>query len=142
MKSININEVRLLGRLTHDVEMTKLPSGLAVGRFSVATNRDWTTAEGKRQHDAQFHKIVVFGNRAETVARYKNKGDEVYVTGRLQTRDWEDKDGQKRSTTEVVAESVEFGARSRSNKAAADTAGESDTLKSAGEVIDSKKVAA
>ncbi len=107
----NLNKVMLIGRLTRDPEMRYTPSGQPVTSFSIATNR-WSGGDGERKETADFHNIVAWniGKRtlAETTAQYLKKGSLVYVEGRLQTRSWEGQDGQKRRTTEVVANDVQF----------------------------------
>jgi single-strand DNA-binding protein len=110
----NLNKVMLIGRLTRDPEMRYTPSGQPVTSFSIATNR-WAPPSdggGDRREFTDYHNIVAWniGKRmlAELVAQYTRKGSLVYVEGRLQTRSWEGQDGQKRRTTEVVANDVQF----------------------------------
>ena len=105
-----LNKAMIYGNLTRDPEMKSLPSGMQVTSFSVATNRVFTDRDGKRQEQADYHNIVVFGRQAETSAQYLKKGSGVYVEGRLQTRSW-DKDGVKQYRTEIVADRVQFGPR-------------------------------
>lgn len=105
-----LNKAMIYGNLTRDPEMKSLPSGIQVTSFSVATNRVYNDRDGKRQEQADYHNIVVFGRQAETSAQYLKKGSGVYVEGRLQTRSW-DKDGVKQYRTEVVADRVQFGPR-------------------------------
>jgi single-strand DNA-binding protein len=109
----NLNKVMLIGRLTRDPEMRYTPSGQPVTSFSIATNRYAAPADGgDRREFTDYHNIVAWniGKRslAEIVAQYTRKGSLVYVEGRLQTRSWEGQDGQKRRTTEVVANDVQF----------------------------------
>jgi single-strand DNA-binding protein len=108
----NLNKVMLIGRLTRDPEMRYTPSGQPVTSFSIATNRYGAGTEGDRREFTDYHNIVAWniGKRtlAELVAQYTRKGSLVYVEGRLQTRSWEGQDGQKRRTTEVVANDVQF----------------------------------
>src|SRR3989338_4928206 len=100
-----INKVILFGNLTRDPELRALPSGMNVCSFSIATNRIYRDREGKKQEQADFHNIVVFGRQADTVAQYLKKGSSAYVEGRLQTRSWDDKtSGEKKYRTEVVAD--------------------------------------
>lgn len=107
-----LNKVMLFGNLTRDPELRALPSGMNVCNFSIATNRVYRDREGKKQEQADFHNIVVFGRQADTVAQYLKKGSSVYVEGRMQTRSWDDKtSGEKKYRTEVVAERVQFGPR-------------------------------
>lgn len=105
-----LNKAMIYGNLTRDPEMKSLPSGIQVTSFSVATNRVYKDRDGKKQEQADYHNIVVFGRQAETSAQYLKKGSGVYVEGRLQTRSW-DKDGVKQYRTEIVADRVQFGPR-------------------------------
>lgn len=111
---MNVNKVLLVGNLTRDPEMRSLPSGQPVVNFGIATNRVWKDKEGQKQQQADFHNIVAFGKLAETVHQYMKKGSMMFVEGRLTTRNWEAPDGSKRSRTEVVAETIQFGPRSGS----------------------------
>ena len=106
-----LNKVLIFGNLTRDPELRALPSGMNVCSFSIATNRVYTDKDGKKQEQADFHNIVVFGRQADTVNQYLKKGSSAFVEGRIQTRSWE-KDGQKQYRTEIVAERVQFGPRS------------------------------
>jgi len=108
----NLNKVMLIGRLTRDPEMRYTPSGQPLTSFSIATNRYGGGADTERKEFTDYHNIVAWniGKRslAEIVAQYTRKGSLVYVEGRLQTRSWEGQDGQKRRTTEIVANDVQF----------------------------------
>lgn len=104
-----LNKVFIIGNLTRDPEVRKLPSGTSVTTLGVATNRFWTNKEGQRQQDTQFHNVVAFGRQAETVAQYLRKGSSLLVEGRLQTRSWDAPDGTKRYRTEIVADRIQFG---------------------------------
>ena len=103
-----INKAMVFGNLTRDPELRALPSGVNVCNFSVATNRVYRDRDGKKQEQADFHNIVVFGRQADVVAQYLKKGRSVFVEGRMQTRSWE-KDGQKQYRTEIIADRVQFG---------------------------------
>lgn len=103
-----INKAMIFGNLTRDPELRALPSGVNVCNFSVATNRVYRDRDGKKQEQADFHNIVVFGRQADVVAQYLKKGRSVFIEGRMQTRSWE-KDGQKQYRTEVIADRVQFG---------------------------------
>jgi len=105
-----INKAFLFGNLTRDPELRALPSGMNVCNFSIATNRTYKDRDGKKQEQADFHNVVVFGRQADTVAQYLKKGSSVFVEGRMQTRSWE-QEGQKKYRTEVVADRVQFGPR-------------------------------
>lgn len=109
----NLNKVMLIGRLTRDPEMRYLPSGQPMTSFGLATNRYQADPNGgERREFTDFHNIVAWNigrrNLAEIVAQYLKKGSLVYIEGRLQTRSWEGQDGQKRRTTEVIANDVQF----------------------------------
>src|SRR5467141_3309007 len=108
----NLNKALLIGRLTKDPEMRYTPSGTAVTNFSIATNRWSSGPEGERKEFTDYHNIVAYNagkrNLAEVVARYTRKGALVFVEGRIQTRSWEGQDGQKRRTTEIIANDVQF----------------------------------
>ena len=106
---MNLNKVLLIGRLTADPQLRSTTSGQSVGSFSIATNRVWTDKAGQKQESTEFHNVVVWGKQAEIASRFLAKGSLVYVEGRLQTRSWEDKQGQARKTTEVVAERIQLG---------------------------------
>lgn len=106
---MNLNKVFLLGRLTADPQLRSTASGQQVASFSIATNRVWNDKNGQRQEATEFHNIVVWGRQAEIASRFLIKGSLVLVEGRLQTRDWEGKDGQKRRTTEIVADRIQLG---------------------------------
>lgn len=104
----NLNKVQIIGRLGQDPEMRFTANGRAVSTFSVAVNRNYTTQDGERHEDTEWVRVVAWARLAELVSQYLTKGRQVYVEGRLQTRQWEDKEGQRRYTTEVVAQDVQF----------------------------------
>jgi len=104
-----LNKAFIFGNLTRDPEVRALPSGMNVCSFGVATNRVFRDREGKKQEQTDFHNIVVFGRQADAAAQYLKKGRTVFVEGRIQTRSWEGKDGEKKYRTEIVAERVQFG---------------------------------
>ena len=101
-----MNKVILIGNLTRDPELTETPTGLAVCRFSIAVTRDYASADGTREAD--FFNITVWRGRAENCGKYLKKGNKVAVIGRLQVRSYEDKDGVKRTSTDIIADEVEF----------------------------------
>jgi single-strand DNA-binding protein len=103
-----VNKVILIGNLGRDPELRYTQGGQAVANFTLATTERFPTREGERQERTEWHRIVAWGRTAELCAQYLSKGRSVYVEGRLQTREWEDRDGQKRRTTEIVAQSVQF----------------------------------
>lgn len=102
----SLNKATLIGNLTRDVELKETKNGQSVCSFAVATNRSWKSSEGEKQEDVQFHNIVAWGKLAEICGQYLSKGKKVYVEGRLQTRDWEGEDGNKRYTTEIVIDNM------------------------------------
>jgi single-strand DNA-binding protein len=105
---MSVNKVILVGRLGQNPEVRYTPSGAAVANFSVATNESWTDKSGQKQEKTEWHKVVVWGKLAELCNQYLIKGRQVYLEGRLQTRQWQDKDGQTKYTTEVQAQTVQF----------------------------------
>ena len=115
----SLNKVLLLGNLTRTPELRYTPSGAAVADLRLAVNRNYTTQSGEKREDTCFLTVVVWGKQAESCREYLDKGSPVLVEGRLQTRDWEAKDGQKRTVTEVVAERVQFMGRGKGQAPAA-----------------------
>jgi single-strand DNA-binding protein len=103
-----VNKVILVGNLGRDPEIRYTKDGQAVANFTLATSESFTSRDGKREERTEWHRIVVWGKTAENCAQYLAKGRTVYIEGRIQTREWEDKEGQKRKTTEVVAQTVQF----------------------------------
>ena len=108
MASVGVNKVLLIGRLGTDPEVRYTSNGGAVANFNLATNESWTDKQGQKQEKTEWHRIVVWGKLAELCGQYLSKGRQVFVEGKLQTRDWTDKEGAKRYTTEIVAQSVQF----------------------------------
>jgi single-strand DNA-binding protein len=104
----SVNKVILIGNLGSDPEVKYTPSGTAVANFNIATNESWLNKDGKKEERTEWHKIVVWSKLAELCGEYLAKGRPVYLEGRLQTRDWNDKDGNKRYTTEIVAQTIQF----------------------------------
>ena len=98
-----VNKVILIGNLGKDPEVRYTPSGQAVANFSLATTEVGSSKDGNKQEYTEWHKVVAWGRLAEICGEYLSKGKQVYIEGRIQTRDWEDKDGIKRYTTEIVA---------------------------------------
>jgi single-strand DNA-binding protein len=98
-----LNKVMIIGFLGQDPEMRYTPTGRPVTTFRIAASRSWKTPEGERRSETEWFTIVAWGNLAEICNQYLKKGQQVYVEGRLQNRRWEDAEGNKRSTTEVVA---------------------------------------
>lgn len=105
----SLNKAILIGNLGKDPEMRYTPSGAAVCNFSIATTERWKNKDnGQLEEKTEWHNIVVWGKQAENCKEYLAKGRMVYIEGRLQTRSWEDKEGHKRYTTEVIAQTVQF----------------------------------
>jgi len=98
-----LNKVMIIGHLGRDPEMRYTPSGRPVTTFTVATSRSWNTADGERNTETEWFNVVAWGNLAEICKQYLNKGQQVYIEGRLQTRRWDDKEGNKHTSVEVVA---------------------------------------
>ncbi len=103
-----VNKAILVGNLGRDPELRHTPNGQAVVNFTLATSESWTDKSGERQERTEWHRIVVWGKTAEMCNQYLSKGRTVYIEGRIQTREWEDKDGNKRYTTEINASTVNF----------------------------------
>jgi len=99
-------KLMIIGNLGRDPEMRYTPSGQAVTQFTVATNRNYRDQQGEWQKETEWFRIVVWGQQAERVAENLRKGNKVYIEGRIQTRQWEDQSGQKRYTTELIANQV------------------------------------
>ena len=108
MSKGSVNKVILIGNLGSDPELRFTPSGVQVANFSLATSESWTDKAGERQERAEWHRIVLWRRLAEVAGQYLKKGSKIYIEGKLQTRSWEDQNGQKRYTTEVVANSMEM----------------------------------
>ncbi len=104
--SRGLNKVMIIGHLGRDPEMRYTPSGRPVTTFSVATSRSWNTSDGERRSDTEWFNVVSWGSLAEICKQYLSKGQQVYIEGRLQTRRWEDDDGNKRTTVEIVAKEM------------------------------------
>ena len=103
---MSLNKCMIIGNLGRDPEMRYTPSGQAVTQFTVATNRRWRDQQDEWQEETEWFRVVVWGQQAERVAERVRKGNKVYVEGRIQTRQWEDQSGQKRYTTELIANQV------------------------------------
>jgi single-strand DNA-binding protein len=126
---MSVNKVILVGRLGQNPEVRYTPSGAAVANFSVATNESWTDKSGQKQEKTEWHRVVVWGKLAELCNQYLSKGRQAYIEGRLQTRQWQDKENQTRYTTEVQAQTVQFlgagaGAGASPGMGASDSAGD------------------
>lgn len=104
----SFNKVMLMGNLTRDPEMRYIPSGQPVTSFTIAVNRNYNSQSGEKKEEVSFIRVVVWGRMAEVCNEYLKKGNPVFVEGRLQSRSWEAQDGTKRSTLEVIAQTVQF----------------------------------
>ncbi|MEN8241695.1 MAG: single-stranded DNA-binding protein [Chloroflexota bacterium] len=114
--SRGLNKVLIIGHLGRDPEMRYTPSGRPVTTFSVATSRNWNTADGEKRSETEWFNVVSWGSLAEICKQYLSKGQQVYIEGRLQTRRWEDDDGHRRSSVEIVAkEMIMLGERKKKN---------------------------
>lgn len=110
MSARSLNKVILIGNLTRDPELRYTPSGTAVCTFGLATNREWVDASGQKQEGAEFHNIVAWAKLAEICSQLLFKGRKAYVSGRIQTRNWQGQDGAERTKTEIVIdEMIAFG---------------------------------
>jgi single-strand DNA-binding protein len=105
---MSVNKVILMGTLGKDPELKFTPGGSAVCSFSIATKETWYDEKNEKHEKTEWHKIVVWGKKAESCNQYLAKGSQVYIEGKLQTRSWDDKDGTKRYTTEISAKDVQF----------------------------------
>lgn len=115
---MSVNKVILVGHLGADPELRFTGGGQAVANFRVATSESWKDKGGQKQERTEWHRIVVWGKLAELCGEYLKKGRECYVEGKLQTREWTDKDGKRNFTTEVLAQEVKFiGSRTSSRGA-------------------------
>jgi single-strand DNA-binding protein len=103
-----VNRVFLIGRLGRDPEIRHTTSGSAVANFSVATDERWTDSEGNKQTRTEWHNIVAWRKLAEICGQYLQKGRLVFIEGRIQTREWDDRDGNKRRTTEIIASNMQM----------------------------------
>jgi single-strand DNA-binding protein len=102
----SVNKVILVGRLGKDPEVKYTQGGSAIAKFTLATNEVWKDQSGEKQERTEWHNIVAWTKLAEICGQYLNKGSRVYIEGRIQTRSWEDKEGNKRYTTEIRADSM------------------------------------
>lgn len=101
--SRGLNKIMIIGRLGRDPEMRYTPSGRPVTSFTVATSRSWNTSEGERRVETEWFNVVAWGNLAEICKQHLSKGQQVYIEGRLQTRNWDDSEGNKHTSVEIVA---------------------------------------
>lgn len=110
---MNLNKIILIGRLTRDPESRAMPSGQTVSAFGLATNRVWKNPEtNEKKEQTEFHNIVAFGRLADICNQYLSKGSLVMIEGRIQTRSWQDQNGDTKYRTEIIAEGMQMGPRS------------------------------
>ena len=102
----SVNKVILVGNLGRDAELRYTPGGAAVATINMATTEVWNDKAGQRQEKTEWHRVVLWGKSAESLTEYLTKGKQIYVEGRLQTRQWDDKDGNKRYTTEIRGDRI------------------------------------
>ena len=102
----SVNKVILVGNLGRDAELRYTPGGAAVATLNLATTEVWNDKSGQRQEKTEWHRVVLWGKTAESLQEYLTKGKQIYVEGRLQTRQWDDKDGNKRYTTEIRGDRI------------------------------------
>ncbi len=105
---MGVNKVILVGNLGANPEMRFTQGGQAVANLRLATTERWTDRNGQKQEQTEWHRIVVWGKQAEICGQYLTKGRQIYVEGRIRTRQWQDQQGQKRFTTEIVAQNVQM----------------------------------
>jgi len=134
--SRGLNKVMVIGHLGKDPEMRYTPSGRPVTTFSIAVSRSWNTADGERRSETEWFNIVAWGNLAEICKQYLHKGQQVYIEGRLQTRRWEDNDGQKRTRVEVVANEMMMLGDRREHSGQAQDAEDNDSEDQSEPVVD------
>ena len=103
---MDLNRAQLIGNVTRDPDARSTPGGQNVCSFGIATNAQWTDAQGAKQTRTEFHNIVAWGKLADICQQYLTKGKKIFLEGRLQTREWEAQDGQKRTRTEIVADNM------------------------------------
>jgi single-strand DNA-binding protein len=110
----SLNKILLIGHLGRDPEIRYTPDGSPVATFSLATSENWTDKNGSRQEHTEWHNVVAWNKLADLCKKYLTKGRQVYIEGRIRSRDWQDRDGNKRRTTEVIAtQMVLLGSRSQ-----------------------------
>jgi len=126
-----VNKALLIGRLGADPEVRYTPDGTMVTNFRLATDLQWKDKNGEKLQRTEWHRIVAYGKLAEICSNYLSKGKLIFIEGRIQTRSWEDKDGVKRSTTEIVAANMQM-LDSKGQMRSQDTAGDDHAPASAG----------
>lgn len=135
-----LNKVMLIGNLTRDPELKALPSGSKVVNFSIATNHSYKDQAGNKVENVEYHNLIAFGRTAEVIAQYFKKGSQILTEGRLQTKNWEDKEtGKKVYKTEVLVENFGFGNSNRDTSSRDQENDQGDTIEY-GDEIDANSV--
>jgi single-strand DNA-binding protein len=124
----SVNKVILVGNLGKDPEVRFTPSGRAVAKFPLATTDSWTDQENSRQERTEWHNVVVWGKQAESCGQYLAKGRQVYVEGAIRSRSYDDKEGNKRYITEIVAQRIQFLGGGGSGRGVAATGGGAESF--------------
>ena len=141
---MNLNNCQIIGRVTRDPEVRAIPNGSKVVSIGVAVNRVWKDTEGNKKEDVEFVNAVAFGKVGEIIAQYIQKGQLIYIQGRLKTDSWENKDGEKRSATKVIIENMQMGPKAANAGGSAAPADDLDdfagTAKPASKEIDASDV--
>ncbi|EQC45276.1 single-stranded DNA-binding protein [Bacteriovorax sp. Seq25_V] len=133
---MSVNKVILVGRLGQDPELKYTPSSMAVCNFTLATSESWSDKSGQKQERTEWHRVVVWGKLAELCGQYLAKGRQAYIEGSLQTRSWDDKDGNKRYTTEINARTVQFLGGATTGAGQATSAGNYQQQSSSNDMMD------
>lgn len=120
----SVNKVILIGRLGADPEIRYTQNGVPVANLRLATNESWTNKDGQKEERTEWHRVVAWSKLAELSGQYLSKGRQIYVEGRLQTRSWDDKEGNKRYTTEIVATGIQFLGSAGDRKSEVDLPGD------------------
>jgi single-strand DNA-binding protein len=110
---MNVNKCIIIGRLTKAPEIRTTQTGQSTASLSVATSRAWKDKQGQKQEKSSFHNIVMWGRLAEIAGQYLTKGQEIFIEGRIETRSWDDKGGNKHYITEIIAENMQMGAKTK-----------------------------
>jgi len=136
----SVNKVILIGNLGRDPEVKYTQNGTAVANLSVATNEVWTDKSGQKQERTEWHRVVVWGKQAQVLAEHLAKGKQIYVEGSLQTRSWDDRDGNKRYTTEVRATRVLMLGRAEGARVEPEVAGPETGPEAGGPEVNEEEV--
>ncbi len=108
MASRGVNKVIIVGNLGNDPEVRYMPNGNAVANLSIATSESWKDQQGQQQERTEWHRVTMYRRLAEVAGEYLKKGSQVFIEGKLQTRKWQDKDGNDRYTTEIIADNMQM----------------------------------